>query len=310
MILRNLIFTHRNTSYAPIHAVIMVIKKTAVKIYIFGPMKNLIICSCFFSFSFCLSQDKIFFLDGSAITGKVLEVGPETVKINSNADRTIIYKNEILLIEYKNGSIDYFTAPPENKIYNTNEMEDPSVRKPQVLPAQQNFASINALAVANADISGFYEYITRTGSMGFGVMGAYNFNIHANLQNAFIFILTNGKKNYDLGAFANIYTSDLTDGKSFYYGILFKYTSLTFSGIRDTTTSVISYTTEKGSQLATIFTIGTHYSLPGSVFIKTMAGLGGFNMRGRYREEYNRINASNYYFRPKFYFGINIGFNF
>ena len=255
------------------------------------------------------SQDKVYLLNGECYKGKVTEVQSENIKLR-NSDRAIIYKDEILLIEYPNGVIENYNSPPKDLVYFQPGAEN-KVDRQMLNDLKRNRLSINALALANADISCFYEYLTRDKSVGFGAMGAYNFNLHANAQNAFIAILNNSKKNYDLGAYVNFYTDSKESKSSFYYGVLFKYTDFTFSQLSDSS-NVVKFTTRKGNQIATIFTIGTHVNLTDDIFIKSIFGLGGFNMKGAYKQEFNRIvNAGiSYTFMFKLYFGINIGFNF
>jgi hypothetical protein len=263
------------------------------------------------------AQDRLYFTNGDCIDGKVTEVTPETVKIISTAERSIIYKYEILLIEYQNGLVELYTAPSKNAVFTSGRVQPNNIQtENSPVPALDNFGSVNTLALTNADISVFFEHLNRQKSLGFGIMGAYNFNPYASLQNAFIAILSNAKKQYDIGAFANLYPLNLSEKTSFYYGLMLKYTSFRFTRLADTLSSnLISYKHETGSQLATIFTIGTHTSLQGHFFMKTMAGIGGFNMHGSYREEFNTVISKNstpthIKFLPKFYFGINFGFNF
>jgi len=285
--------------------------------HIFVQMRSVlsvILLLCLFHSS---AQDRLYFTNGDCIVGKVTEVTDETVKILSTAERSIIYRYEILLIEYQNGLVEHYTAPSANAIFGSGRIQDNNYQSDNSpVPVLENFGSVNTLALTNADVSVFFEHLNRQKSAGFGVMGAYNFNPYASLQNAFISILSNSKKKYDIGVFANLYPLNLTEKTSFYYGIMMKYTSFRFTRLADTlSTNLINYKHETGSQLATIFTLGTHTSLQGHFFIRTIAGIGGFNMRGSYREEFNAIlsagnTPTHLKFLPKFYFGVNFGFNF
>jgi hypothetical protein len=148
-------------------------------------------------------------------------------------------------------------------------------------------------------------------------MSAFNFNVYANALNTSIAVLANGKKLYDAGVFANVYVGKPGEKKHrTYFGILLKYTALSYS--RDTTRSggIVSFSKEKGTQLATIFTVGTSYAFRSNIVIRSLFGLGGFNLHGDYREEYNAILNQNskttqsYHFLPKIYLGLNAGFLF
>ena len=82
----------------------------------------------------------------------------------------------------------------------------------------------------------------------------------------------------------------------------------------------IKYSPATGSQLATIFTFGTHTTVAKNIFIKTLFGVGGFNLRGDYQQQYNyylnkrtnQAKAAGYdrTFLLKLYLGVNLGYNF
>jgi hypothetical protein len=269
-------------------------------------------------------------LDGACIIAKVLEVSPDNIVfvplsesgapfINSN-ETTL--KRDVLLIEYKNGTIDVYNRPRKNAVYSSDGVPNKLIRKEGEEIPLYNFGSLNTLALCNADISGFFEHLTQNKKLGFGAMAAYNFNQYAILSNAFISVLYNAKKRYDIGVFANIYPSRFKRRNTFSYGVLFKYTAFDFSSVieeKSASSTQIKYVPSKGSQLATIFTIGIHTKLSKNFFLKTIGGLGGFFMRGEYKQQFNyfanKDNKStdpeyNYSFLPKLYVGLNIGYNF
>jgi hypothetical protein len=106
-----------------------------------------------------------------------------------------------------------------------------------------------------------------------------------------------------------------------YVGLMIKYTDFSFNksintGIPGTNASSITYKATKGNQLATLITAGTHTYLNDRFFVKTIAGIGAFKLKGDYKREYNlQINnngsgAGSFNFLPKMYLGINIGYNF
>lgn len=275
------------------------------------------------------AQDRIYLMDGTCKVAKVLEIAPDQITVVElsesgapfvDANETI-FKNQIVLIEFKNGAIEFFNVPQQSLVVHPNGR----VNKPAARNADgfsfQNFASLNTLALCNSDISGFFEHLSANKRAGFGLMAAYNFNRYVTVQNAFIAILNNAKKNYDIGAFVNLYPSQFKKRNTFYCGILFKYTSFNFTSLIEENigNSVhIKYIPSKGSQLATLFTIGGHTQLSKTVFLKTIAGLGGFNLRGAYKQQFNyQMNANNTSttpyntrFLPKIYLGANLGFNF
>ena len=292
-------------------------------------MKSLLVYSFLISAFIARGQDKVYFMDGTCRTVKVLEIAPDNIIIVPlsesgapfiDANETIS-KSEVILIEYKSGMVEIFNTPENTAIYNANG----SMRKDMKKEGQSfafNFASLNTLALCNADISAFYEHLLPSKRFGFGGMAAYNFNHYAVLPNAFISILNNAKKNYDAGVFANFYPAHFKRRTTFYFGTLFKYTSFNFDKIIEEKTGGavnIKYLPTKGSQMATIVTIGTHSAFGKNLFFKTIAGIGGFKLKGDYKEQFNyRLNAENkptdptvnYTVLPKIYLGLNLGFSF
>jgi hypothetical protein len=139
--------------------------------------------------------------------------------------------------------------------------------------------------------------------------------------------LANAKKNYDLGFFANVYSSELSEGTVAHFGLLFKYMDFSYSKAIEenvysggTVSTNIKYTAAKGNQLATIFTFGSSTKIGELYFLKTIFGIGGFNLRGDYKQQYNyyrmknpvnpNSTSSNRGFLLKLYLGINFGYNF
>jgi len=278
--------------------------------------------SCLFALN---AQDKIYLQNGNIKTGKVIEISPDMITFISNNTEQSIGKYDVLLIEFENGTYDLINPARETIIYNPQTEVNPSIIQKQK-PAKVNYVSLNSLALYNADIAVFYEHTTKNKLFGFGAMGAYNFNLKTTLPNLFLSFLHNAKKNYDLGATLNFYPVQFSGETSIYFGVMIKYTSFSFDKvITDSTkngniTSVnVSYTRTNGSQLATIFTVGTHTSLSDQFYLRTLAGFGAFQLNGDFRREFNsEINKHNnpntqpvnYNFLPKMYLGINIGFNF
>lgn len=275
------------------------------------------------------AQDRIYLQDGSCKIAKVLEIAPDQITIvplsESGAPfidaNELIAKDQVILIEYKNGTVEFFNAPQQSLVVHANGHADKFSRRNPGEISFQNLASLNTLALCNSDIAGFFEHLTPGKRAGFGLMAAYNFNQYVTLQNAFMAVLSNAKKNYDIGVFMNLYPSHFKRRNTFYYGILFKYTSFNFTSIIEENIGnavEIKYVPSKGSQLATIFTLGAQTYLSKTVFLKTIVGLGGFNLRGAYKQQFNYIinlnnpsnSPANASFLPKIYLGVNLGFNF
>lgn len=272
------------------------------------------------------SQDKIYFTDGSVMTGKVTEISPDAIMMNSEGNDKIFNRNYVLMIEYKNGRIEKYTTPEKSAIYNEDGNVSEKMKQKSDEVFQRNQLSLNTLALCNSDISVFYEHITKDKKLGLGLMSAYNFNTSASLLNSHLLILTSAKKNYDVGAFFNLYMDDLqTNSTAFYGGIMIKYTNFNFTSVITDSVKVgniyvsnTKFTPEKGGQLSAMFTCGTYNTVTKNFFIKTIFGIGGFALEGVYKQQYNYyansgVNVGSQVNRSvllKLYLGINAGFTF
>jgi hypothetical protein len=150
------------------------------------------------------AQDKVYFLNGSSKECRVLEIGPEQILVKTAEETEVLYPAEILLIKFKNGSTEIINTPTASVIYNPAMKNNGKPNTTEKLH-KPIYLSLNTLALCNADISAFYEYVPANKKIGIGIMGAYNFNLNATAQNLFIAILPNAKKNYDLGLTLNFY---------------------------------------------------------------------------------------------------------
>lgn len=298
-------------------------------------LKRTLLYLLLFSALFVGAQDKIYFLDGSCNIYKILEINDTellvaplsesgTPFVNSNE---VIPKNTVLLVEYKNGSIDIYNKPKTDLRYSPGQKTSEKESEKRLVTNEfnfSNFGSLNALALCNADATGFYEHILPEKKLGLGLMATYNFNPSTTAANAFIDILNSAKKNYDIGLFANIYPNRMKKRTSFFIGLLIKYTSFNFNSVIEEkvplSSSVnIKYVPSQGSQLATLVTTGFQTAMTKSFFLKYFIGLGGYNLRGTYKEQFNYyMNTNrppttpvyNIGFLPKLYIGINAGFAF
>jgi len=282
-----------------------------------------------FSCLFTSAQDKVYLMDGTCRIVKVLEISPDTILVVPlsesgapfvNANEAI-YKGDVILIEYKSGFVEIYNTPKNTSIYSSNGVAKKDPKKAAEELAF-NFGSVNTLALCNADISAFYERLTLSKKIGVGCMGAYNFNRYVILPNVALYLLNNAKKNYDLGAFVNFYPGHFKRRTTFYFGLLFKYTSFSFSKVIEEKvgTSVnIVYLPAKGSQMASIVDIGTHTYIGKNFFFRTLLGIGGYKLRGDFKQQWNYFMNQDRdpqkpqvhnNFLPKIYLGLNLGFSF
>ena len=281
-------------------------------------MKLKLIIIYFFISYFFKAQDKIYFLDGAIVHGKTIEISSEFILVSNNNLIDSFLISKILLIEYQNGRIELINKPKENSIQYLDSSKKKQERSTDFYKFNQ--LSLNTMALCNSDIAFFYEHIFKRKLIGAGLMGAYNFNTRASFLNLFIATLDNSKKNYDLGAFVNFYLNRLNKKNQFYLGALVKYCQFSYTKIIEENSngaSSVKYINTDDYQLATIFTLGSHFNFTESFFIKSYFGFGGFNLRGDYREQYNyQLGANrgskkpnqNVGFLPKLYLGINVGF--
>lgn len=264
-----------------------------------------------FTFLRFQAQDKVYFLNGTSRVCKVLEISPDELLVEDGNGTATLARGDVLLILFKNGTVETITTPEKSAVYNPSLPKQSTSNNTYY---KSNFISLNTLALCNADLSVFYEYITKSKIAGFGFMGAYNFNTRSSLQNLFISMLQNSKKNYDAGVTVNLYPGKFSRRTGFYIGLMTKYTHFSFNVINKTGNGV-TYKSANGSQLATLIMTGTHTGFPNNFFIKTMAGIGAFKLNGDYKKEMNtefynnsgQINEIS--FLPKFYFGFNLGLN-
>ncbi|MBL7918779.1 MAG: hypothetical protein JNJ40_00605 [Bacteroidia bacterium] len=291
--------------------------------FIFDMLKQVLL-HIFILLAFTLKcQDKLFFLNGQTKSGKVTVITPEYIGLKSDSGVIEFDRSTILLIEFKNGKFDKINDPEKEIIATADKKENFHFKQASKELYSYNRVSINSLALCNADIAAFYERVLPNKKIGLGIMGAYNFNLYANAINPFIAVLANAKKNYDLGGFINFYPARVEKRTFMHCGLMVKYTSFNFTSVRSDSVNVgsvyavtNSYKASKGNQLATIVTIGSHTDITKNFFIKTIFGIGGFRLKGDYKEQFNielnKANANNQKLEsrslPKLYLGINLGF--
>lgn len=274
------------------------------------------------------AQDTVYFTDGSKQTCTVTNIMAEHVALLEGGGSTsVVSKFMILLIEYHNGKFELFNRAEkdlETEVKDPDETENKPVNSSY---AKQSYIALNTLALTNADLAGSYEYISKNNKFGFGALGSYNFNTRSTFQNSFIGNLSNGRKKIDLGVFCKAYLNASTEKDvKVAAGLLIKYTGFTFDIIKidsvqgpQGNTQILNYNKANGAQLATLLTFDGRVQLTDYFFLNGVFGLGGFTLRGTYKEEFNKTMNKNlqpgeqevrYTFLPKLYLALNAGFNF
>lgn len=272
---------------------------------------------------FCVAakaQDKLYYLNGNLRTAKVLEITSEQIKIeNENHEESTVWCGHILCIEFADGTVQKISPPKQNIIHTPQTAESSSKTNAEPNSPLNNRFSVNTLALCNSDVSLFYERMLFKNTLGVGAMGAFNFSSRAGLWNMRIQPLRDGRKNFDAGAFVNVYVDDLLpdDSHRFYIGAMFKYTGLSYTKeIRNTVmignipSTVITLSPNKtGYQLATMLICGTYSEIAKNFYVKTMAGLGGLYMQKEYLQQ-RTMQSEVISSVLSAYLGLNVGFHF
>lgn len=268
------------------------------------------------------AQDRIILLNGAEKKGQIREIGPDYIKFLFDDELLVSTPREdVMLLEYKNGLVEIINPPEKNAVYLPIDAGESRIEKNAEKMSGNNQLSINTLALVNADVAVFYERLMAKRRFGIGAMGAYNLNNYVGVYNLFLSPLSNAKKHYDLGLNFNYYFSKSQKTSSVYVGLLFKYTYFTFSKTvlgGNPPGSTISYLPASGYQMSTLLTTGSQRKIGDNFLIKTIFGLGGFNLKSDYLKEYNyqlgqanpRNVNSNVTFLLKLYVGINAGYIF
>lgn len=267
------------------------------------------------------AQDRIILLNGAEKNGPIREVGPEYIKFLFYDELVSVPREDVMLLEYKNGYVEIINPPIESTVFTPHDASESRLEKNAEKMNGNNQLSINTLALMNADAALFYERLLARRRIGIGAMGAYNFNNYVGVLNGFLLPLSNAKKHYDLGLNFNYHFTRPKEYNSIYVGLLFKYTYFTFSKTvlsGNPPGSNINYLPASGYQLSTIFTAGMQRRLGDNFLIKSVFGIGGFNLKNDYLKEYNyqsnqsnpqNVN-SNVTFLLKLYVGVNAGYTF
>lgn len=282
-------------------------------------------------------QDIIYKTDGTKLNGQVTEITPDEIKYKSAENPTgptyVIAKENVLLLEYKNGTIEYITKDPKTVIPGKESNEEAETKngsavKPKkpdndILFLNKNTLLLNGAALANADITFLYDREFLDGHLSLTALAGYNFNLHATWPNMFIGRLDNAKKLYDFGLGVNLYP--ITGNRTQYYmGLLVKYMNYTYKRevqvpqvINGNTFYSYEFQDASSYQVSTLFVNGIQVRLTPTFNYKIFLGLGGFNAYG---DLYDKLNSNSSNGNgstspgiktwPKMYIGTCFGYRF
>lgn len=278
-----------------------------------------------FSFPFhgMFSQDIIYLNNGTKFEATVKEITPSEIKYknvsNPDGPTYVIAASDVLFVEFKNGTVEVINKNP--KPYSPQAStptagEEKKVKKPTETDLHylnKNAIMINGMALANADITLFYERDLLQSHLGITVMGGYNFNRVATWPNLYLHQLNNPKKNYDVGLGINFYPSNRRKAQ-YFMGILAKYMSYSFDREVITEEEINGFmfqkiTTEKaqGYQLAGMFVNGVQYRITPTINYKIFVGIGPFTADDDLKKEMSNNGTVSI---PKMYLGLCIGYRF
>jgi hypothetical protein len=272
------------------------------------------------------SQDILYTLTGNKLQAKVVEINTTDIKYkdfaNIDGPTYVISKADIVLIRYSNGSTDIINPdapellpkkpePPPAVV--ENKRKTPEKPKMNIYYLNNNLLSINAMALANGDVTLMYDREFANQHIGLSVLGGYNFNSRMGGLNAAIVDSRDGaKKHYDAGLGIN-FMPKTTKRVQYFVGLLGKYMSYSYKNVIDTTNNQLKYENAKGFQFALMITNGWTYRISPNFNFKLF---GAFGVPVNYPElnYYSTSSAGRisnpYRSLPKIYIGYCFGYRF
>lgn len=262
------------------------------------------------------AQDLLYTIGGNKIQVKVTEINTTDIKYkdfsNLEGPTYVISKQDIVLIQFANGTVDILNNNPqtfpaskkETEYVNTNKAKELNKDKPKpnLYYMNNNLISINALALANGDATFIYDREFLNSHLGITVLGGYNFNSRIGALNAVIYdSFEKAKKNFDAGLGINFMPRN-TKRTQYFMGVLAKYMDFSYKAVIDSSNNQLKYADAKGSQLAIMFSNGWIYRISPNFNCKFFGSFG---------VPVNTPHAKSYYIgMPKIYLGYCFGYRF
>lgn len=267
-------------------------------------------------------QDILYLSNGDKLSAKITEINPTDVKYkdftNLGGPTYVISKSELVLIQYSNGSTQVLNSNPrpiepkkENPV--TTNTKAPETKKgtlPNLYYMNSNLLSINALALANGDVTLIYDRELFNSKMSVSFLGGYNFNSRMGALNSFIAdTKENAKKNYDAGFGIN-YMPRNTKRVQYFVGVLGKYMSYNYKNVIDTINNQKKYADASAYQLAIMLTNGWVYRISPFFNFKIFGSI-GMPINSTTLQTTNSLgNRRDYTNSPKIYLGYCFGYRF
>lgn len=283
------------------------------------------------------SQDILYTTAGNKLNARVTEINVKDIKYkdfnNPDGPTYVIAKTDIVLIQYANGTVDVINDNPNTLAPKTTETVAPISAKPvDKAPAfdrndpysknkkvekkdfnlyylNKNMLSINALALANGDITLMYDREILNSKMSLSFLGGYSFNPHMGGLNFFIRDAKDGaKKKYDAGVGINIMPRN-TRRVQYFAGILVKYMAYDYLNVVDTINNQKNFEKASASQTAVMISNGWIFRVTPNFNFKLFGSIGG-QINSTPLEKINSRGTVNYGDYPKVYLGYCFGYRF
>ena len=263
------------------------------------------------------SQDILYTTAGNKLQAKVLEINLKDIKYkdfnNIEGPTYVISKTDIVLIQYSNGVTEVINNNPATVAPKTNEQvstfnkpvdETKTSKKKEfnLYYLNNNLLSINALALANGDVTLMYDRDFLNSRMSVTFLGGYNFNARMGGLN---FLIADSKdkakKKYDAGFGINFMPRN-TKRVQYFVGLLGKYMAYDYQEVIDTSNNQKRFQPASANQLAIMISNGWIYRVSPNFNFKIFASFGASINSVPLNDGYNGV--------PKVYLGYCFGYRF
>ncbi|MES2514061.1 MAG: hypothetical protein V4580_07940 [Bacteroidota bacterium] len=283
------------------------------------------------------SQDILYTTAGNKLKARVTEINVKDIKYkdfaNPEGPTYVIAKTDVVLIQYSNGTIEVINDNPATLAPKISETVTPTASKPaDKTPAfdkndpygknkkeekkdfnlyylNKNMLSINALALANGDVTIMYDRELLNSRMSLTFLGGYSFNPRMGALNLFIADSKDGaKKKYDAGFGVNFMPRN-TRRVQYFVGILAKHMAYDYLNVVDTTNNQKNYEKASASQTAIMISNGWVFRVGPNFSFKLFGAIGGQINSVPLTNGTSR-GATDYSGYPKVYLGYCFGYRF
>ncbi len=263
------------------------------------------------------SQDVLYTTGANLISAKVLEINSKDIKYkdfnNIEGPTYVISKTDVVLIKYSNGVTEVINDNPPTLAPKAAESSVATSKLPvkanlvekkplNLYYLNNNMLSINALALANGDVTLMYDRDLFNSKMSISFLGGYNFNAHMGGLNMFIADSKDkAKKKYDAGFGINFMPRN-TKRVQYFVGLLGKYMSYDYDEVVSISNNQKIYQRSNGYQLAIMISNGWIFRVSPNFNFKVFGAFGAPINSTELRPEYRGV--------PKVYLGYCFGYRF